>query len=871
MKIKESETRIRESEVHEDVWIPTQCRRCQAGCGILAHRVDGVVVRLEGNPNTSSGSKGGMCPRGLAGLQVLYDPNRLNVPLKRTNPEKGIGVDPKWKEISWDEALDEIAARLKKVMDEDPRKILVQSGTSGSSTTGVWRGWLHSVLSTPKGMPTISCGGTGVHCGNGLHPACLLGHGAWGAQPDTEFCNYLMQFGTSMGFGAKQLTTKHYADAIARGMKLALFDPVCNLASSKATEWIPILPGTDGAVGLAMLNVIVNELGIYDAVYLKSKTNAPYLIGPDGRYIRDRNSNKPMVWDVTESKAKSYNDPSIGDFALDGIYNVNGTECRPAWQVLKEHFKKYTPEQASEISTVPAAIIRRVATEFAKAAMIGANITIDGKQLPLRPVATITLRGATAHQNAMHSVYIVDLLSQVLGACDVPGGLLGPSGRCLGYREGGLPWADIIKDEDGLLITTGIWFVTHKGWPLKEPHLPSMKDLRDLFVLEEETPIFGLSDEEEILQKAGVGSDMEVMLAFCTNPVVSLANPRDAAKILRKIPFIVGFELFLTETLEGFADIVLPDTNYLEYSDWTAIRGYQHQQTPVLEPWCFHMCQAAVKPKYERRHAMDVTLELLDRMGLRAKDNEFWNIFGGFDEANKIKPTEKITWAQLGDKMFKRCFGPEHDWEWFKKHGFISWPKKIEEIYWRYFVDARVPIYREFMIDLGEKIPKIAKGLGIEMDWKQYTALPEWFPCPPHLVKDPQYDLYCFSYRDPLQANSCTMEQPWIDEASRMNPYTYNIMMNADVAEEKGLKDGDTVELESDKGNKVQGVLKLKKAQHRQAVAIMGTAGHWATGQPIARGKGVHFNSLMELRLDECDPISLAFETCVKVKVTKVK
>lgn len=79
------------------------------------------------------------------------------------------------------------------------------------------------------------------------------------------------------------------------------------------------------------------------------------------------------------------------------------------------------------------------------------------------------------------------------------------------------------------------------------------------------------------------------------------------------------------------------------------------------------------------------------------------------------------------------------------------------------------------------------------------------------------------------------------------------------------------IELESDKGNRVQGILQLRKAQHPQTVAIMGTAGHWVSSLPIARGKGVHFNSLMELRWDECDPISLIYETCVKVKVTKIK
>jgi len=171
---------------------------------------------------------------------------------------------------------------------------------------------------------------------------------------------------------------------------------------------------------------------------------------------------------------------------------------------------------------------------------------------------------------------------------------------------------------------------------------------------------------------------------------------------------------------------------------------------------------------------------------------------------------------------------------------------------------------------VGKTVKKIATELGIEVDWKQYVPLPEWFPCDIHKV-DSQYGLYCSSYRDPLHLNANTMEQPWLDEASAMNPYTYNIVMSADTAREKGLNEGDTIELESDKGNKVRGTLHLRKGQHPLAVSIMGTAGHWAVGQPIARGKGVNFNSLMEMRWADCDPISFNMELCVRVKATKVK
>ena len=92
------------------------CGRCYAMCGIRVHVVNGVAVKIEGEPDSLHGSGGGVCGKGVAGLQVLYDPNRLNVPLKRTNPEKGLHVDPKWQEISWEEAFDEIVPRMKKII-----------------------------------------------------------------------------------------------------------------------------------------------------------------------------------------------------------------------------------------------------------------------------------------------------------------------------------------------------------------------------------------------------------------------------------------------------------------------------------------------------------------------------------------------------------------------------------------------------------------------------------------------------------------------------------------------------------------------------------------------------------------------------------
>src|SRR4030042_4488787 len=169
-------TRTKKIEIYDDNWTPSQCGRCFATCSIRVHRINDVAVRIEGNPDSWQGSRGGVCAKGASGLQLLYDPNRLNVPLRRTNPEKGLYEDPKWKEISWDEALDEIAEKLKRGLNDDPRKRLLQSTTVRSPTASLgWRKLMATILGTPNG----SVGGAGIACGNGLKFGCGLLYGLW--------------------------------------------------------------------------------------------------------------------------------------------------------------------------------------------------------------------------------------------------------------------------------------------------------------------------------------------------------------------------------------------------------------------------------------------------------------------------------------------------------------------------------------------------------------------------------------------------------------------------------------------------------------------------------------------------------------------
>ena len=233
---------------HDDAWIPSSCAFCYGSCSIKVHRVDGVLVKIEGNPESSVG-KGRLCAKGAAGLMIHYDPNRLTKPLRRTNPNKGIGVDPGWKEISWDEAITEIVSHLKRIRQDDPRKLVIQRTTTVTANKNPLQ-----AFSFGFGTPNQSVSGGGLHCGNGAHLISGIMHASWGVVPDFEYCNYAVYFGASKGHSAGHCATSNMglaADARARGMKLVVFDPMCNFASAKASEWVPLRVGTDAAAALA--------------------------------------------------------------------------------------------------------------------------------------------------------------------------------------------------------------------------------------------------------------------------------------------------------------------------------------------------------------------------------------------------------------------------------------------------------------------------------------------------------------------------------------------------------------------------------------------------------------------------------------------
>jgi anaerobic selenocysteine-containing dehydrogenase len=850
----------------DDAWVPSSCALCYGSCSIVAHRVDGVIVKIEGNPDSSI-NKGRLCGKGVSGIMSHYDPNRLTRPLRRTNPRKGLDEDPRWKEISWEEALNEVASVLGRIRAEDPRKLLVQRTT----TLTAGRIPLYA-FGNAFGTPNYSTAGGGLHCGNGAHLIAGIMHASWSVMPDFGYCNYALYFGASKGHGAGHAAGANMglaAEARSRGMRMVVVDPMCNFASAKATEWVPVRVGTDGALALAMCNVLVNELGQYDVPFLQAKTNAPYLIGPDKRYVRDPATGKPLVWDVSAGAATPYSDASPASMALEGDFEVNGLRCQPAFRKLKDHLKKFTPEWAEDITTVPAANIRRIAGEFGREARIGSTITVEGVNLPYRPVAAIAFRGAQGHMNSAYAFYAIDLLNELVGASDVVGGCMGFSPVCHGFPETGRLSYAPKPDADGLM-EAGMWMTYHKPYPISEPRLPQNIGLQDLFPMSQASPFLDSDDREELWSRLELPYRPEAMLNFGANLLMSIANRETMARSLASYKFVVSIDIFETETTR-FADIVLPDCGNLQIFDPRSNFPFIFSLPAGMGEWCWPIRQPVVPPEGEQRPFQDVLLELADRIGFRAEINAAFNASLGLAPQHQLQGERHYSWEEICDAELKSNFGPERDLEWFKQHGLIKWPKKPEEVYWRPFVDVRVPIYWEFLVPLADKIDAITAPRGLKLPREYYEPMPDHIPCPSHGCKTPGFDLYAFYYRDIIHTNSFTMENPWLDEAARLDPYSYAIAINADVGRKKGLVDGAVISVETETGRKVEGRVKLMQGIHPEGLGIAACAGHWGDGMPVAKGKGVFFNELLELDWEHASPINFNLDLCVRVKVTPVQ
>ncbi|MHB1868735.1 MAG: molybdopterin-dependent oxidoreductase, partial [Nitrososphaerales archaeon] len=766
--------------------IRSACSLCQNFCGLFAYVDNGQVVKLEGDPDNPR-NRGHLCAKGLSGFMNMYSPERIRRPLLRTNPEKGLDVNPGWKEILWEEALSIVAQKFKAVIQNETNKastddskgttshdpldrlskrVILDTFDHWASYSGAQAGWAKAINAH---LSTLSAE---CFCGNAVHPPSYMNTATFEITVDPEYSKYVLLIGAQAGSIIHYDTmnvARHIAANRPGGIKVVVVDPMSGFAASKAEEWIPIRPGTDAAFILCIANLLLNEYKIYDAEFLKKKTNAPYLIGDDGLYVRDEKSGKPLVWDSTDNISKTFDDSSIKDYDLDGSHTLGGRSCRTALQAIKQHISEYTPDSVSKITTIPPDTIRKIAKELGDSACIGQTINIDGIQLPYRPVSIVWYRGLSAHRHSFLAGFAAIMLPTILGAVQVPGGI-----------QGAPPVPEYVTD-DGLMAPkpTRKHGVPYPNRPVTHPNSIDAFELFPVAVYSKQFLPAVLSNPESFGIDPKKLTWPEIMLIFRDNPVNNTYSPDEIIRGLSKIPFIVSFNIDLDETANSLADLVFPDLHHLEklgeglYSR-VAEPGYWYGAKPVARP--------PFDPPWDKLVSnSEIFLEIAKRVGFVSRVysalNELWNMKGTQYE---LDPEGTYTIQEIADRRLKAWLGPDKGIDWFMKDdgGLIVWKAKVEEVYKGAFRSGRIHIYYEFMLHAKKELNDLIGELGIRWDTSDYQAVPDWKPCPAYSNKNGKFNLFLINAKMPIMAHSFGRFNPVPMQLVNARKHLVNVLMN---------------------------------------------------------------------------------------------
>ncbi len=881
--------------------IPVYCYQCVAGPDLLKVEVeDGVATRIASNFDIREEHPGGgrVCVKAYGLIQKTYNPNRVRQPMKRTNPLKGRDHDPGFVPIGWDEALERVAAEIRRVRAAGARDASgyprIAASFGGGGTPTQYMGTFPALLSALAPVDLGFGAGQGVKCYHSEHLYGELWHRAFIVAPDSPRTNYLLSFGHNGDASAGVAGVWRHADARARGMKRVQVEPHLSVTGAVAAQWIPIRPKTDLAFLYALIHRVLHERSwreVCDLPFLEHMTAAPYLVAPNGYYLRDPSSGKPLVWDRADGAAKPF-DTAIDAPLLRGSVRASGLErgadeqrwqhedvaCRPAFQCLYEHVAPFTPEWAQAECDVPAERIREVADEFLDHACVGTTVDVDGRTLPLRPVAILLGKTVNNGWGGYECCWARTVLLSLVGALEVPGGVIGTNVKL--NRPAHSRQLSATPGADGFM-TYPFNETTKQAWEREPSIRNAYRTLVPLVANSPWSPALGPAHLPWLFLRQPPEhwpppTIPEIWFTYRTNPAISSWNTREVTEQMARFPFVVSFAYTRDET-NHMADILLPEATDLESLQLMQIGNTKFvEQLWRHEGWAIR--QPAVAPVVDCMDMSAIATEIARRAGLLPQYNAAINRGAAgialkteaYDfslDVDRSHDVEVIWDAVARAASHDLSAGAQvHGLEWFREHGYMLRP--FDSISWYLYPHLQdnglrfeLP-YQERILRHGTQLAHRLHEIGVawwDRQLEEYQPLPGYRRLPDiwldfmrsHGVEPDDYPLWALTARSMQYSWGANVGIPVIHEVAQNVVGHKGVIINRGCARDLGIADGDPVVIQSMAGE-TRGVAVLREGIRPDTVLLLGQFDHWAT--PFAKDlKLPSLNSVQSMALELTD------------------
>ena len=803
----------------------TTCYMCACRCGIDVHLKDGKIRYIEGNRDHPV-NRGVLCAKGSAGIMQHYAPARLDGPLLRSGP-RGSG---QFRRISWEEALGLASEWMGSVRRTDPKKLAFFTGRDQSQA-------LTSFWAQQFGTPNYAAHGGFCSVNMAAAGIMTIGGAFWefGA-PDWDHSKLFVLFGVAEDHDSNPLKLG-ISKLKSRGARFVSVNPVRTGYSAIADNWIGIRPGTDGLLILALVHELLRTRRI-DVDYLVRYTNAPWLVidapgtAEHGLFARDREG-RALIWETVTEQA-AHHDLKGARPALSGRYELaDGRFARPSFQLLAEKYldAAYAPEAVAAETGVAAETIRGLAGEIARVAF-EEEIFVDQPWTDMhgerhdgfvgRPVSFHAMRGISAHSNGFQTARALHLLQVLIGAIDCPGGFR--------YEPPYPKPVEAHPRPHGRAEHFG------SEQPLAGPHLGFPRGPEDLLIDENgqptridkafswDAPISAHGLMHMVIANAHAGDPYPIDTLFLymanmawnssmnTAGVIKMLEDKDAETGEYRIPRIIVADAYASE-MTAYADLVLPDTTYLERHDCISMLD-----RPISEPDAVQdaIRWPVVEPDRDVRGFQSVLLDLGARLKLPgfvdARGTPLYRDYADYivrhERRPGIGPLAGFRGTQ-GDRAGRGAINPEQLERYIENGSFFAHPVPAEALYFKHanrayqdfavkmgFFDQPQPVIFQLYQENLQKFRLSAQGLREPVAPETHRArilasfdpLPGWYrPLEEAAIDRERYPLHAITQRPAAMYHSWGSMNAWLRQIHTANP----LYVPGAVCDAAGLADGD--------------------------------------------------------------------------------